>query len=89
MSNLVKFQVAILASLFGFFIGGIINVNKEIIEIFLSAIIGGIVVFFIVFYFLNVFLKKEKNSYNENNKGKKIDITIDNSEEIINNYLNK
>ncbi len=92
MSEQTKIQASIIVSLFGFFIGGIININNELINIFLSAITGGIIVFFIFFLILNILFKNEtpKAEYKNNeNKGKKLDITINDADDLINNYLNK
>ncbi len=92
MSEQTKIQASIIASLFGFFIGGIININNEIMNIFLSAITGGIIVFFLFFLILNALFKSENPEVKSNsnqNKGKKLDITINDTDDLINNYLNK
>lgn len=92
MNEHTRIQASIIAALIGFFIGGIVNINREIMDIFLSAIIGGLIIFFIVFYALNIFLKKDNiNAVNKKDKtkGQKLDIIINDTDDLINNYLNK
>lgn len=96
MKNKIAIEISLLVSLLGFFIGGIIQINNEVIDIFLSAITGSIIVFFIAYIAIVIFYRdKDKLIYEstekkeEHNKGKKIDIIINDTDEIINNYLNK
>lgn len=92
MNKQTKFQASIITALIGFFIGGIINIKLEIMEIFLSAIIGGLIIFFITFYILNIYFKDDNltlNNKNDKKKGQKVDIIINDTDDLINNYLNK
>ena len=94
MNKIVKVQLSVLIGILGFFLGGILNLNKEIIDIIVCASIGWCITFFSTFFLLS-FLYKEKNIYisknsikyekKDDNKGKKIDIIIsDDLSEIYN-----
>ena len=50
-------ETALLAGLGGFFLGGLFNVRKEIIDIMTGAVIGGAVVFFAGFFILGLVFK--------------------------------
>jgi hypothetical protein len=96
MKNKIAIEVSLLVSLLGFFIGGIIQINNEVIDIFLSAITGSFIVFFIAYIIMVIFYRgkdyiidEATEKKQENNKGKKVDILINDTDEIINNYLNK
>jgi len=96
MKNKIAIEVSLLVSLLGFFIGGIIQINNEVIDIFLSAITGSIIVFFIAYTIMVIFYRgkdyiidETTEKKQENNKGKKVDILINDTDEIVNNYLNK
>ncbi|MBP7792979.1 MAG: hypothetical protein KA120_07960 [Candidatus Goldbacteria bacterium] len=89
MNNNLKIQLSILIGIFGFFWGGIFNLKKEIIDIVLSASIGWALSFFITYFILGIFIKKDNNQYKkyskDNIKGKKIDVIISNNlDEIYN-----
>jgi|YelNatPaOPRAMG01_1025707.scaffolds.fasta_scaffold00784_6 hypothetical protein len=94
MNKIVKVQISVLIGILGFFLGGILNLNKEIIDIILYASIGWCITFFSTFFLLS-FLNKEKEvniarsnvkyEKKDKNKGKKIDIIIsDDLNEIYN-----
>jgi hypothetical protein len=80
-------QLAVLAGIFGFFAGGLINAGKELVDVMLGAAIGWGIIFFACFIFLEHFYgdpsgrePEEKDAVHkagrkaEKNKGKKIDI---------------
>jgi len=96
MKNKIAIEVSLLVSLLGFFIGGIIQINNEVIDIFLSAITGSIIIFFITYIIMVIFYRGKDyiiddttEKKQETNKGKKVDILINDTDEIVNNYLNK
>jgi hypothetical protein len=89
MNKDFKIQFSILIGILGFFLGGIINLKKEIIDIVLSASIGWAFSFFITYFILGIFIKGDKEQYKkhfkDNVKGKKIDVIISNNlDEIYN-----
>lgn len=46
----VEVEVAVLAGVLGFFVGGLFRINREIIDIVLSAVITGTLAFVITYY---------------------------------------
>ncbi len=89
MTPRAKAEVSIIAGLAGFFLGGIINVSREIIDIVLGAVAGGAAVFFVSFFILGLiygskaasagkdeFVPAEFKKDNDSKKGKKIDFVI-------------
>jgi hypothetical protein len=54
MKRSVKAQIAVLAGVFGFFIGGLVNAGREIMDIMVGAAIGWGIAFFIAFIALEV-----------------------------------
>lgn len=91
----LKVQLSVLIGILGFFLGGILNLKKEIIDIILYACIGWAISFFLTFFILTLLTKENKKKfdkneiktkiYNNNVKGKKIDILIsDDLDEIYN-----
>ena len=53
-------EVALLASVPGFFIGGMVNYNRDIVGIVLSSVVTGVVVFFVVYYAMVLVLAGKK-----------------------------
>lgn len=89
MNRQVKVQIAVLAGVFGFFLGGLINAGREIIGMTLGAVVGWAVFFFAAFIVLDFIYKspeekgetgpavtRTKKTGAEKSKGKKIDITV-------------
>lgn len=94
MNRYLKIQLSVLIGILGFFLGGILSLKKEIIDIVVNASIGWAIGFFLTFFILSVLLKESnigykekraKNSIKNNIKGKNVDIIIsDNLDEIYN-----
>lgn len=87
MKRAVRAQLSILAGVFGFFAGGLINSGGEIVDVMLGAAIGWGIVFFAVYLVLENIYKNIDEELTgdltparavsrkmEKNKGKKIDI---------------
>lgn len=88
MKRPVRAQLAVLAGVFGFFLGGLINAGKELVDVMLGAVIGWGLVFFAAYMILeNIYKGVDEEKYTdskpavsaaslkaERNKGKKIDI---------------
>ena len=59
----IEVEIAVLAGVFGFFVGGLVNINREILDIILSAVISGTAVFVVTYYsMILVFSGKKKPS---------------------------
>ncbi len=96
MNKYFKIQISVLIGILGFFLGGILNIKKEIVDIVFNASIGWAFGFFFTFLILSVLIKEDdakynlkttKNSISNNITGKKIDFIIteiDDSEKIYN-----
>lgn len=94
MDRYLKIQFSVLIGILGFFLGGIVNLKKEIIDIVVNASIGWAIGFFLTFFILSVLIKdssidykapKTKSSIKNISKGKNLDIIIsDNLDEIYN-----
>jgi hypothetical protein len=56
----MEVEIALLAGVLGFFLGGLINVRKEILDIFLSAVVTGVLVFFTAYYAMKLILSGTK-----------------------------
>lgn len=54
MNRRTQAETALLAGLGGFFLGGLFNVSKEIIEIMTGAVVGGAIVFFASFFIMGL-----------------------------------
>jgi hypothetical protein len=94
MKRAVRAQFSVLAGILGFFIGGLINSGKELVDVMLGAAIGWGLVFFAVYMALeNMYKDPEEKSPGvnraeasaikkgaEKSKGKKIDITVKSDE---------
>lgn len=84
-----KIEIAMLIGIFTFFLGGLINLKNDLTSIIISASIAGVIGFLGSYFILKAIINKKadknikdrKNNYIKNsvNKGKKIDITIDNT----------
>ena len=46
----IEVEIALLAGVLGFFLGGLINFRKEVIDIVLSAVVTGVLVFFTSYF---------------------------------------
>jgi len=94
MKRQVRAQLSVLVGVLGFFIGGLVNSGKELVDVMLGAAIGWGLVFFAVYMFLEaVYREPDEKSPAENrasagatqkgaekSKGKKIDITVNGDE---------
>lgn len=89
MKRGLRAQVSILAGVFGFFIGGLINAGREILDIMMGAAIGWAAAFFTAFFILKKMYadpdeEKEEIAYRRQEiresknakKGTRIDITV-------------
>lgn len=90
MKRPARAQLSILAGVLGFFLGGLINSSKELVDVMLGAAIGWGIMFFVVYMALENLYKdpeaqsseekdgeaRVKKSGDERSKGKKIDITL-------------
>jgi hypothetical protein len=57
----IEVEIAVLTGVFGFFVGGLININREILDIILSAVLSGTAVFVVTYYaMILVFSGKKK-----------------------------
>ncbi|MEI7542192.1 MAG: hypothetical protein WCJ94_02945 [bacterium] len=68
ISEHMEVEIAMLAGVLGFFLGGLINVKKDdIVVIVLSAVVTGVIVFFATYYaMLLVFSGTKKTDTKEN-----------------------
>jgi|GEM_PF-1490640 hypothetical protein len=58
----IEVEVAVLAGVLGFFIGGLIRINGEILDIILSAVLSGTAVFVVTYYaMILIFSGKKKD----------------------------
>jgi hypothetical protein len=58
----IEVEVAVLAGVMGFFIGGLIRINREILDIILSAVLSGTVVFVVTYYAMILVFSGKKNN---------------------------
>jgi len=94
MNKYLKIQISVLIGILGFFLGGIFNMKKEIVDIVFNASIGWAIGFFLTFFILSILIKGDdiennreikKGSMKKNIIGRNIDFIItDNSDEIYN-----
>jgi hypothetical protein len=61
----MEVEIALLAGVFGFFLGGLINFRKEIVDIVLSAVVTGVLVFVTAYYAMKLVFSGVKKSSNE------------------------
>lgn len=62
----MEVEIALLAGVLGFFLGGLLNVKKEILDIVLAAVITGALVFFISYYaMILIFSGAKKNTLDD------------------------
>lgn len=89
MTPRARAEISVIVGLAGFFLGGLINVSREIVDIMLGAVVGGGAVFFVSFFILGLifgsdgvlaekdeFVPAEFKKDSDSKKGKKIDIVI-------------
>lgn len=58
----LEVEIALLAGVLGFFLGGLVNVRKEIIDIVFAAVVTGVLVFFTAYFAMSlVFAGTRKN----------------------------
>ncbi len=86
-----KIEIAMLVGIFAFFLGGMIGLKNNITTIIIYAAITGIFGFFLAYFIIEATISKKVNKINDSdktenikntiNKGKKIDITVDNKNE--------
>ena len=103
MKRPVRAQLSVLVGVLGFFIGGLINAGKELVDVMLGAAIGWGLVFFAVYITLdrlykdpmekspdeNIAAASAAQRGREKSKGKKIDITIKSEESFEDIYKTK
>jgi len=84
-------EISILTGLMGFFIGGLINVKNDIVNILLGAVIGGVFVSFLSYFVIVIFFKGrlgiKDSRTGKKEKGKKLDVVLkdeDNYDDIYN-----
>jgi hypothetical protein len=65
MKQNVEIEIAILAGVLGFFVGGLLNVKKELLDIALSAVITGAIVFFTSYFAMVLVFSGKKRSDND------------------------
>ena len=94
MKRKTAVEIAILAGVFAFFLGGLISVQKEVLQMALVATVAGVTVFFLVYLGIVAVMGKkikddvvhEEDGYRidkgSNKKGKKLDVTLKNDDEI-------
>ena len=84
-------EIAILAGVFGFFLGGLISVKSEVLQMALTATIAGATVFFLTYliivaaYGKNIkdeHLRDDDFVSGNRKKGKKFDATITESDDL-------
>jgi hypothetical protein len=89
MKRSLRAQISVLAGVFGFFIGGLVNAGREILDVMMGAAIGWATAFFMAFFLLkNVYRDSEEEKEEidsgrqeirpakNQKKGTKIDITV-------------
>jgi hypothetical protein len=65
----IEVEIAVLAGVLGFFIGGLIRINREIIDIVLSAVITGTLAFIITYYAMMLVFSGKKDGINDDDGG--------------------
>jgi len=61
----IEVEIAVLAGVLGFFVGGLIRINREIIDIVLSAVITGTLAFVITYYAMMLVFSGKKDEKND------------------------
>ena len=61
----LEVEIALLARVLGFFLGGLINVRKEMIDIVLSAVVTGVTVFFVAYFAMKLVFSGTKTGGEE------------------------
>ena len=58
----MEVEIALLAGVLGFFLGGLINVRKEVIDILMSAVVTGVLVFFVTYFAMKLVFSGSKTN---------------------------
>ena len=90
MKRKTVIEIAILAGVFAFFLGGLVSVKKEIVQMALTATVSGTVVFFMTYLLIiGVYGRRIKDDFPEEagqqdakNKGKKLDVTLKDTDDF-------
>lgn len=70
----MEVEIALLAGVLGFFLGGLINVRKEIIDIVFAAVVTGVLVFFITYFAMTLVFSGKNGA----GRGEESDFRTDN-----------
>ena len=67
MNRRLAAEISVLAGIFGFFLGGLVNFKKEIVDIMMAATVTGVglafLVFFVIYAVFYEQMKKESESW--------------------------
>jgi hypothetical protein len=64
----IEVEIALLTSIPGFFLGGMLNYNKDIVGIVLSSVVTGVAVFFASYYAMVLVFSGKKKAEPEEDK---------------------
>ncbi|PKL91621.1 MAG: hypothetical protein CVV21_06235 [Candidatus Goldiibacteriota bacterium HGW-Goldbacteria-1] len=68
MNRRLAAEISLLIGSAGFFIGGLISINKEISDILLSAVLIGVTAFFMAFFGINLIYHEEMEALAKKSK---------------------